>query len=210
MAGAPIAVLNDGIVGLFDYINADPLVDARVRLGIITFSDTARVLFPLTQLSDVTQIPVCHASGSASYAAAFQLLKSEIQTDVSKLRQNYIVHRPLVMFVSKGMPTDDGWKEERTRLISPDFEFRPSIAGFGVVGADREVIAEVTHWGNAPGKGFYFTSSGPIGLASVLRALLYPAFHAVVVDHQSGESQIKDSLYLGDEAVRVHVKDSHE
>jgi uncharacterized protein YegL len=46
MAGASIDAVNDGIVELFDEISADPIIDAKVRVGIIAFNDSARVLFP--------------------------------------------------------------------------------------------------------------------------------------------------------------------
>ena len=151
MAGASIQAVNDGIVELFDEINADPIVDAKVRVGIVAFNDTARVLFPLTQLSDVTQIPVCVARGSPSYAAAFRLLKTQLETDVSSLRQQFNVHRPCVFFMSDGAPNNENWRDELNKLVDANFKFSPNIVSFGVAGAEKTVIAEVAHWGSKTG-----------------------------------------------------------
>ena len=111
MDGASIAAVNDGIVELFDEISSDPVIDQKARVGIIAFNDTARVLFPLTQLSDVAQILVFVASGSSSYAAAFRLLKTQIESDVTMLRQEGVsVQRPIVFFISAGEPDPENWR----------------------------------------------------------------------------------------------------
>lgn len=160
MDGASIAAVNDGIVELFDEISSDPILDAKARVGIIAFNDMARVLFPLTQLSDVVQIPGCVASGSTSYGSAFRLLKTQIESDIAALRlEGVSVHRPCVFFVSAGMPNDENWRAELDALADPSFAFRPNIVSFGVAGADMAVIADVARWnsGGAGGeKRFFF------------------------------------------------------
>jgi uncharacterized protein YegL len=149
MAGASIDAVNKGIVELFDEISADPVLDERILVGIIAFNDSARVLLPLTQLSDVTQIPVCVASGSTSYANVFKLLRNELEKDLDVLKQQFNVRRPLVFFISHGTPnSNDNWRDELSKLTDPTFEFSPNIVSFGVEGADKSVIADVAHWVN--------------------------------------------------------------
>lgn len=210
MAGAPIKGVNEGIDGIFNIITADPIVDRALRFKFIAFNDTARVLMPLTELSDVNQIPVCHAGGSASYAAAFRLLKSEIQTDVSKLRQNYIVRRPLVVFASMGLPNNDGWKEELARLTSDEFEFRPHVASLGFPGADREVIAQVAHWVNKSGRSPYFLATGPRALEFVMNELLKFFLTAVIADLRSDGLEYPLGASIGNGEASVHMKDKSE
>jgi uncharacterized protein YegL len=168
MAGASIQAVNDGIVELFYEVSSDPFVDAKVRVGIVTFNDTARVLFPLTQLSDVTQIPVCVASGSSSFSVAFRLLKTQLETDVSSLRQQFSVHRPVVFFVTNGQPNNENWRDELDRLIDPEFLFRPNIVSIGVTGAEETVIAEVFHWASKSGNKS-FVLAEDLGITSLLR-----------------------------------------
>ena len=66
MAGESIDAVNQGIGELFLTIHNDPIVDERIRVGIVTFNDTAQVLLPLTRLSDISSTPGCVASGSSS------------------------------------------------------------------------------------------------------------------------------------------------
>jgi uncharacterized protein YegL len=145
MSGSPIDEVNSGIAGLFRAIAVDPVVDEKARVGIITFNDSARVLLPLTQLRHVTQVPGCVASGSTSYASVFRLLRSEIETDVARLKnvENYRVHRPIVFFISNGNPVDEDWRTPWSELTDRSFKYRPNIVAFGVTGADAAVIKEV-------------------------------------------------------------------
>ena len=187
MEGASIAAVNDGIVELFDEISSDPVVDAKVRVGIIAFNDMARVLFPLTQLSDVAQIPICVASGSTSYAAAFRLLKTQIESDVTTLRQEGVsVHRPCVFFISAGMPNDENWRGELDALVDPSFAFRPNIVSFGVAGAEKAVIAEVARWnssGAGGGKKLFFMAQKDCDLNPAIVSLLEWIFGFFVRAH---------------------------
>ena len=166
MDGASIAAVNAGMVELFDEISLDPVVDAKTRVGIIAFNDTAKVLLPLTQLSDVVQIPGCVASGSSSYAAAFRLLKTQIESDVTMLRlEGVSVHRPCVFFMSGGVPNNENWRAELDALADPSFAFSPNIVSFGVAGAEEAVIADVARWyngGRVGGKKFFFMA-GDVG-----------------------------------------------
>jgi uncharacterized protein YegL len=163
MDGASIAAVNDGIVELFDEISSDPVVDAKVRVGIIAFNDMARVLLPSTQLSDVAQIPICVASGSTSYAAAFRLLKTQIESDVTMLRQEGVsVHRPCVFFMSDGEPNNENWRAELDALADPSFTYIPNIS-FGVAGAVKSALVDVAHWNSWDRSGNLFFIAQDVG-----------------------------------------------
>ncbi len=146
MSGASIDAVNTGIAALFRTIAGDPVVDEKARVGIVTFNDSAKVLLPLTQLTNVNQVPGCMASGSTSYASVFRLLKSEIETDIDRLKHNegYRVHRPMVFFMSDGAPNPEDWRSALGDLVDPNFKYRPNIVSFGVAGADPAVIKEVS------------------------------------------------------------------
>ena len=145
MSGDSIDAVNAGIEELFRAIHGDPVVDAKARVGIITFNDQASVLLPLSQLSLITQTPGCVASGSTSYAAAFNLIKSQIETDVPQLKsQGFRVHRPMVFFMSDGAPNAEDWQSSLAQLTDSNFQFHPNIVSFGVSGAEPSVIKEVS------------------------------------------------------------------
>jgi uncharacterized protein YegL len=145
MSGSSIDAVNSGIAELFREIYNNPAVDAKARVGIVTFNDTARVLLPLSRLSSITQTPGCVASGSTSYAAAFRLLKSQIETDVPQLKSDgFQVHRPMVFFISDGAPNQEDWRTPLAELTDHSFHLRPNIVSFGVSGAEASVIKEVS------------------------------------------------------------------
>ncbi len=126
-------------------IAADPIIDEKARLGIIFFSETAVVSLPLSKISDIQYVPGCVTGGPAKYGPVFKLLKSEIEKDVTHLRaEGYAVQRPLVVFMSHGRPEDAEWQNEYKNLTNSDFLFRPNILGFGLPGANREVILSVS------------------------------------------------------------------
>ena len=204
MDGASIAAVNDGIVELFDEISSDPVVDAKVRVGIIAFNDMARVLVPLTQLSDVAQIPICVASGSTSYAAAFRLLKTQIESDVTMLRQEGVsVHRPCVFFMSDGAPNNENWRAELDALADPSFAFSPNIVSFGVAGAVQAVIGDVARWkssGAGGGKKFFFMAGDVGSPGPAIKEIIKFIIQTIVASAKSNKAafEIKDGATIGD------------
>jgi uncharacterized protein YegL len=145
MIGESIDAINKGLKQLFQAIHNDPVVDAKARVGIISFNDQAKVILPLSQLTTITSIPGCVASGSTSYSSVFNLLKSEIESDIPRLKADgFRVHRPFVFFMSDGEPNPEDWRTPLSQLTGVNFKFRPNIVSFGVAGADPSIIKEVS------------------------------------------------------------------
>jgi len=145
MTGESIDAVNQGIGELFLTICSDPTLDERIRVGIVTFNDTARVLLPLTCPSHVASTPGCVASGSSSYASVFRLLKTQIESDVLELKiEGFRVHRPMIFFISDGSPNPEDWQTPYAELTDQSFAFRPNIVSFGIAGAPASVIKEVS------------------------------------------------------------------
>ncbi|MCB1254258.1 MAG: hypothetical protein M9891_00735 [Austwickia sp.] len=92
---------------LVQALEKDPIICDKVRFGVIDFSDDARVLLPLCDLLEQTSLPNLVGRKNTSYKAAFDLLKAEIERNVTQLKADgYQVHRPAVFFLSDGAPTD--------------------------------------------------------------------------------------------------------
>lgn len=142
--GDSIAAVNEGIKQLCKAISRDPLFDDVLRLGIIAFSDTAEVILPLTQISQVGTIPSCVTKVSTSYREAFLKLKTEIDNDVNQMKSNGIrVYRPGVFFISSGSPDDQDWRGVHADLTSSSNKYRPNIISFGLPGAVKGVMRAV-------------------------------------------------------------------
>jgi uncharacterized protein YegL len=138
-SGAIIAA-NALLSEVHEAVMAEPVIADVVKLGIIDFSDDARVLLRLGDLRDVTTIPQLRARGGTSFAAAFRLVRQEIERDVPALKaDNYRVFRPAVFFITDGQPTDDAGTLQAAfaELTAKDFDFRPNVIPFGVGDATK-------------------------------------------------------------------------
>ena len=147
MAGAPIESVNEQLPRLRASVGEDPAVAEVIRLGVVTFSDVARSVLPLCDLSLVEAVPEVAAQGRTSYAAVFELLRQVIENDYQKSRAaGDRWYRPAVIFISDGRPTDDAerWRAALAHLTDPAWRRRPNILAFGFGEADPEVLAEVT------------------------------------------------------------------
>ena len=78
-----MATLNQGVQRLRNAIVSEPTVDDVAHVCVMTFSDTAKVVLPLTQLSE-HEIPALHVEGGTNYGVAFQELARVAAQDVAQ------------------------------------------------------------------------------------------------------------------------------
>lgn len=146
MAGAAIQAMNDALPELHNEIGTNPVVCDKTRFSILTFSNDAQVLQPLADLSQISQLPELSPKGGTSFAAAFRLLRTEIEQDVAALKnEGHRVFRPAVFFLTDGYPTEPeaAWEAEFQVLTDPTVNSRPNIIAFGIGDADPRVIAKI-------------------------------------------------------------------
>lgn len=158
MAGAPIDAVNRQLPVLRSKLGEDPAVAEVIRFGVVTFSDVAHTVLPLSDLSLVEAVPEVVAQGRTSYAAAFDHLRQAIEDDYQRGRdRGDRWYRPAVIFISDGRPTDDSerWKASLDRLLDPAWKRRPNVLAFGFGDADSSVLATVT--GSKPQRAFIAT-----------------------------------------------------
>ena len=86
MSDDGILAVNAGIEELFTVVANDPVVDAKLRLGLIFFDDKAEVILSLSQCSNLDNVLGCVRSDNpSSFASVFRALKSQIQIVVPRL-----------------------------------------------------------------------------------------------------------------------------
>jgi uncharacterized protein YegL len=143
-ANGGIDAVNKGLPELHAAIAGDPLVSDKCRIGLITFSDIAEELLPLSNLSDVQAMPGCAAKGMTNYGEAFNLLRVVISRDIANMKSQGIqVYRPAVFFITDGEPTDD-WEANHRALTDKNVNPQaPHIIAFGVAGANPAVIGKI-------------------------------------------------------------------
>ena len=180
MSGAPINVVNESLQKIWSELIKSPALSDKAWVSVISFSDTAEVLVPLTDLQELTSMPGCTVGGQANYANAFRKLKRVIDDDVKYLLQLEMkVIRPFIFFMSGGEPADDNWREAHIELINgSDLPFRPQIISFGFGSAGGQIIHEVA---TEPGRGVprqaYLAADGfvPEQVIAEIATLLIPS-----------------------------------
>lgn len=138
-----IDAANQILPEVIEAISGAPMIADVVRLGMIDFSDDARVLLGLGDLRDVKHLPQLAERGGTSFAAAFRLLRQEIDRDIKQLKADGMkVYRPAVFFITDGMPTDDAATSQATfaELTGQSFRYRPNIIPFGVGDATKDAV----------------------------------------------------------------------
>ena len=81
MAGDPIDSVNRQMPVLRSSVGEDPAIAEVIRFGVVTFSDVARTILPLSDLSLVEAVPEVRPEGRTSYGAAFEHLRQVIESD---------------------------------------------------------------------------------------------------------------------------------
>lgn len=173
-----VGILNEGLASLLEALESQPMAASKVRFSVIGFNGQASTVLPMSDLREIEAIDQLTASGWTSYAAAFRLLKSRIDSDVRSLKkQGYSVHRPAVFFLSDGDPKDDRseWEAALSELTDPSFSAHPNILAFGIGKADERVIARV-----ATKEGFAFRHAGGSNLGKAVAEFMEALTHSVI------------------------------
>jgi uncharacterized protein YegL len=141
MTGEPIEACRQGIKALLSDLRGDPQALETAYLSVITFSNGAQQLSPLTELSLFTE-PTLTASGATALGEALKLLEQCIDREVRKSTPTQKGDwKPLVFLMTDGQPTDtwqpaaDALKAKRVGNI---------IACAAGPGADSSMLKRIT------------------------------------------------------------------
>jgi uncharacterized protein YegL len=107
MLGEPIEAVRTGMQSLLSALRQDPYALESAWLSVITFSDQAQQVVPLTDLAQF-QAPVLTASKTTSMGAALKLLAARIDQEVTKSSPEQKGDwKPIVFMMTDGGATDD-------------------------------------------------------------------------------------------------------
>ena len=111
MQGTPIESVKAGIGQLHRDLMSDPQAIESAYLSIITFSDTAQQLVPLTEVSAFSP-PDLYARGQTNFGDALRMLIDCFDTEIVRTTPEQKGDwRPLVFILSDGAPTDATWQQ---------------------------------------------------------------------------------------------------
>jgi uncharacterized protein YegL len=143
MAGGPLETLNDSLPGLKKEMLSNPTVGEIARVCVVTFSDTARTVIPLTDLADV-ELPELRVEGGTNFAAAFRETKQAITAGLGSLPKGTPIYRPVVFFMSDGEHQAGGdWTGALDELRDRSWKFAPEVVAFGLGTANADNMRRV-------------------------------------------------------------------
>lgn len=177
---AHVEELNAGIVSLHEALLKEPLAASKVRLSIVGFAGDAASRLELSDVRELTGPPalITRPPGTC-YGAAFSDLLARIPADQARLRASgYRIHRPVVFFLTDGMPTDGtGWEEDRRRLTDKEHLLaHPNIIAFGIgEGADAANIHKI-----ASQRDFAMLSVPGADMGKVIAEFIRTFVHSVI------------------------------
>lgn len=144
--GAYRSELADGLASLCEGIRQEPMVAAKVRLAVLGFSDDVQLRLEPSDMRTAVRLPELVIRGLTNYGAVFGDLLWRIPADVQFLKDTgYQVHRPVVFFLSDGLPTDgDAWRAQHQQLTDRSATpAAPNIIACGVGDARAETMLQV-------------------------------------------------------------------
>jgi len=135
MVGDAINAVQLGVETLLSTLRSDPQALETAHVSVITFSNEAEQIIPLTELTQI-QMPRLVPSAGTSLGKAFSLLRNCIEGEVKKSTASQKGdHRPLVFLLTDGQPTDD-W---RIVMDSIHDLTEPRVANFYSIGCGEDI-----------------------------------------------------------------------
>lgn len=144
MAGAPIQAVNQGVNLLYNELMNDPSAIETVYISVITFESQAKMVTPLTELTQFVP-PQLNAGGSTSLGAALRLLGDSLDRDVITNSPNRKGdYKPLIFLMTDGMPTDS-WEHEADKIKNRSRSKVATIIALGCGGGvDTNTLKRIT------------------------------------------------------------------
>jgi uncharacterized protein YegL len=195
-------VLNDGVRRLRRAIVAEPVVDDVAQVCVMSFSDTAKVVMPMGQMSE-REVPRLSVEGGTNYGTAFRALAQVIGEDSARLKgQGYKIYRPCAFFLTDGMPVDSDWHQTFTSTLTYDrqtgrgMRAYPIFVPFGFRDAQDGVLRQLAY---PPERGKWYHAKSA-SVEDALRGILYIIMSTVVASGRSaatGQSAISQPPQAG-------------
>lgn len=179
--GGRLDAAEEMVPAVLDVVLGDPAVKDKLRLEVVTFSESAQILIPFGRVTDIRTVPPLTAAGGTHYGAVFGLLRTEIENAVNSLRADgYAVLRPTVFFITDGEPIDDEADRQAAfaTLTDDSFKANPNVFVFGVGEATPDDLLPYKHR-----KGIVAISKG--SAAEGLKGLI-PAITQSIVSSATG------------------------
>ncbi|RCG28233.1 hypothetical protein DQ384_24180 [Sphaerisporangium album] len=127
------------LVALTDELLSSPVLGDQVRIGVVSFADTADLVLPLTDLTRLGRMPRIPSGRETRFGPLFELLAKVVGRDLTVHRaMDAEVMRPMVFLLCDGLPTDNGWERSFAKFYG--------VAHAGVILATIGLDEKETQW----------------------------------------------------------------
>jgi len=140
MKDEPIEAIQNGVQMFVSALRGEPQALEFAYISIITFSDVAVQLVPLTDLISFVE-PNLAAVGGRALGAALELLCQRMDEEVTRPSNEFKGDfKPIVFIIIDGQPTDN-WQKGADELKKRKATVVACAAGFD---ADTNVLKQIT------------------------------------------------------------------
>lgn len=141
MSGEPIEQVKNGVQMLVASLRQDPYALETAWLSVITFSSTADVAVPLTELT-AFQPPSITAGGATELGKALSKVAECAKNDLVKTTATTKGDwRPMVFIMTDGSPTDSDWQNGLAEFKKQKWGI---IVGCCVDNGQEDVLLQIT------------------------------------------------------------------
>ena len=143
MAGTRISLLNEGLQGYRNELNADSLASQRVEVAVVTFGGDVEVLCPFVTAS-LFQPPTLKVHGDTPMGRAVRQ-GIEMVAERKQFYKDQGLHyfRPWIFLITDGGPTDE-WKTAAEQVRQGEQAKAFAFFAVGVEGANFEVLGQIS------------------------------------------------------------------
>ena len=138
--------VNRGLRALHDALSGSPEVSAALRLSVLGMAGDTQVRLEQETVVAGTRTPILMRRQGRSYEQAFRTLRALLPQDVAVVKaQRLAVLRPMVYFVSGGVPDEGGaWLDSYQELVDPArHPSAPHVVACGLGAAEAGAIRRI-------------------------------------------------------------------
>lgn len=186
------SLLNTTLIDIYDTLYGTPQISEFIHLSVISFSSTAVVVTPMTDIEELDSLPTVKCDGATNLGPMFRLLRDRITEDVRMLSENGVkVLRPVVFLLTDGEPTDlpaGSWQNELELLRDPNWKQRPNVLTYGFGAAHEAVLKKIAN------VACYLAEDGAQKNAEAVSDALTSLLNSLVASAKTRQLQVPESV----------------
>ncbi|MBN0043749.1 VWA domain-containing protein [Streptomyces actuosus] len=168
MTGPPMTAVNNALPEIKSAIKGDPATGEIARLAVVTFSDRAEILLPLTDIG-YADMPTLSPQGGTNFDVGLRASGDALRDGIKGLGKGSPYHQPVIFFISDGEHNAAvDWTHTHGQITSRDDKYGAQIVSFGFGQANRDAIRQVS-----TGLAFFTDESDPgAAVREILRTVI--------------------------------------